>query len=150
MKEILTVAVLVLAFISCKKDKAAKYDPIIPKEPRIEIDRVSPHIINEFDDIVFTIFYEDGDGDLGDLDPDIKSLHITDNRFPITHEFHVQPLAPDDINAVIRGNLVVTLKNVILQNQNAASEKVTFSVQLKDREGNWSNSVVSPEITINK
>ena len=150
MRKVLFIVCCIFIAISCKKDKAAKYDPIIPKEPRIELDRVSPHVINEFDDVVFTIFYEDDNGYLGDLIPDLKSLNITDNRFPITHEFHFQPLAPDDIDAVIRGNLVVTLKNVILQNQNAASEKVTFSVQLKDREGNWSNTVDSPEITINK
>lgn len=150
MRKILFIVASVFITISCKKDKAAKYDPIIPNEPSIELERVSPQIIKEFDDIKFIINYQDGDGDLGELDPDLKSLHITDNRFPITHEFHFQPLAPDDIDAVIKGSLVVTLKNVILQNQNAVSEKVSFSIQLKDRKGNWSNTVDSPEITVNK
>lgn len=148
-KRLAIVCLVVLAFGCKKKDDPQPNDPI-SVIPEIELVSVSPGTINEFEDILFTIKYTDGDGDLGTSDADEKVLEIIDNRFPVTHQFHVQPLAPSGSSITIQGNLSITLENVILKDQQNSSESATFTIRLKDQAGNWSNSITSSSVTINK
>ena len=134
-----------LLFSSCQKDDGPNPISILPE---IELKSVSPSSIQQFDSLVFTIHYTDGDGDLGDYDADTLSLWITDNRFPLTEKFHIPPLAPQGAVITITGDLIVTLDHVILEDQASSSETATFTIKLKDRSGNWSNEVTSPSVTI--
>lgn len=150
MRNLLVIILVAGALFGCKK----KEDPVpndpISTIPEIELVSVTPGTITEFDDLVFTLMYTDGDGDIGTSDADEKVLEIVDNRFPVTHEFHVQPLAPSGSTITIQGNLAITLENVILKDQANSSETATFTIRLKDQAGNWSNSVTSSSVTINK
>ena len=61
-----------ISSVSCKKKTVAN-DPI----PSIGFDRFTKTVISEFDDSVYLyINYTDGDADLGENDPDKKSLEI--------------------------------------------------------------------------
>ncbi len=150
MRKLFAIVSLSAFIFGCKKKEDPQPNEPISNIPEIELVSVSPGTINEFDDIVFTIKYTDGDGDIGTSDADEKVLDIVDNRFPVTHQFHVQPLAPSGSSITIQGNLDITLENVILKDQQNSSESATFTIKLKDQAGNWSNSITTSPVTINK
>lgn len=153
MKNKLTyLALSSLFFTACKKktDETGPLPPISEKPEIVEV-RVSSTAINQFDDLVFSIDYIDGDGDLGTEDADTKSIFIIDNRDnSIVHEFHLYPLLPVTETASIQGTLNVNLENVILLDQNNTSETASFSIYLKDRSNKQSNIVNSGSITVIK
>lgn len=138
-----------LFLLACEKesDNEEPKGPI-SEVPYIELRAISPNEVDQFESVTFTIFYRDGDGDLGFQSADSLSLWITDKRFPLTQGFHVPPLSPVDSAISIQGTFSVNLKNLILQDEQASSESVQFSIELKDRAGNRSNTVQSEAITV--
>lgn len=129
---------------SCKKDDSSEMSSV----PEIEIVSVTPLQPKEYSDsIVFTIRYKDGDGDLGENDPDVKNLFLTDNRIGITHQYRIQQLAPSGATIAIEGNLNVVLNNLVITDS-SATQNANFSIYVKDRAGNKSNVITSPTITI--
>ncbi len=135
-------------FVGCKKDEVI-INPPMPDIPYIEIRNVSPGTVTAFEDsIVFIVYYEDGNGDLGFNSPDSLSLYVTDTRIPLTESFYVPLLAPEGADISIQGELVVTLNNTILVDPDADSEIVNFEIQLRDRSGNLSNVVITQNITV--
>jgi hypothetical protein len=140
--------ILFLFISSCKKDERTEAKEKISAVPAIELVSIAPTSINEFDEVVITIKYTDGDGDLGFEDADDNSIYVTDNRAGIVNEFHLGPIAPIGQEITIEGNLPITLENVLLLNSNQNSEEANFSIQIKDRAGNLSNVVTTGNITI--
>jgi hypothetical protein len=133
---------------ACKKKKTeTPPDPV----PTIEILSVSPAVVKEFQDsIIIKIKYHDANGDLGDESPDEHSLYVKDSRLPNPDTYHVKPLAPitgEDID--IKGELIIKLNSLFLLGT-GTKELTTLNIKLKDRAGNWSAEVTSPQITINK
>ena len=147
-KYVVLIAALAVVGWGCKKDEVSEPNPTIPDTPEIEVTAVTPSSIQQFQDLTFTINYTDGNGDLGSPDADDAVVFITDNRAGIQHEFHVPPLAPAGETIAIQGNLLVVLEGVILLDQNSSSESATFTVQIKDQAGNFSNSVTTSSVTI--
>lgn len=128
---------------ACKKD-----DPGISNVPEISLLSVSPTSVVEFQDsIVFSISYRDGDGDLGENDPDVENCFILDPRINVSYGFRIQQLSPDNSNIAIQGNLDIILPNTGITD-GSSSQKVNFDIYVVDRAGNLSNVVTSPEITI--
>ncbi len=137
-----------ILYAGCKKDEVL-INPPMPDEPYIEIRSTSPGTVTAFEDsIVFVIYYEDGNGDLGYNSPDSLSLFVTDTRIPLTESFFVPLLAPEGADISIQGELKVILNSTILVDPDADSELVNFEIQLKDRSGNLSNVVISQNITV--
>jgi len=135
-----------IVFSGCKKD-TVEPDPI----PFLKIESVSPTNLVEFtDSVIVLLTYDDGDGDLGFFDPDSSALAVTDSRFSEPDYYFVEGLAPDNGESLhIRGTLRVGLTPpFILGNGN--TEVIQYSIRIKDRAGNWSNTVVTPDITITK
>lgn len=152
MRLFFLIIVLFTIFSACKKSDLENEEPSGPisEVPYIELRDFSPKTISEFDSVVFTIFYRDGDGDLGQESADSLSLWITDERFPLTQGFHIPPLSPVDTAISIQGVFEVTLHNVIMQSSTANEETVGFSLRMRDRAGNESNVIESDELTIQK
>ncbi len=151
MRRILTIHVSVfltasLLFLSsCKKDKEA-----ISNTPEIKLIETSPTQIKEYKDkVVFNVYYKDGDGDIGENSDGIKNLFVTDSRNSITYEFRVKQLAPSGSSVSIEGNLMIELNTVAILN-GSNSELVEYSIYLKDRAGNASNTVTTSGLTIIK
>lgn len=143
-------AVIMMMFVigSCKKKKTeTPPDPV----PTIEVISVSPAVVKEFQDsILITLKYKDANGDLGDPSPDELSLYVKDSRLPNPDKYHVKPLAPitgEDIP--IEGQVTIKLNSLFLLGT-GNTELTTLSIKMKDRAGNWSAEVSSPQITINK
>ncbi len=129
----------------CKKDD----DPFANKVPTIELLSLTPQMVVEFQDsLVFNIKYRDNDGDLGENNPNVKNLFITDNRIGIVYDYRIQQLAPTGSAIAIEGTLQVVLNSVARTDTSLAQESATFSVYVKDRAGNKSNTVTSGAITI--
>lgn len=146
LRTILLSAVVVLT--ACNKEDDLPGDPM-SVVPEIELLTTGPSTVVALkDSIEFLLHYQDGDGDLGYNSPDSLSLYVTDNRIGLTESMFVQLLAPEDAQVAIQGELLVELHNTILIDPDAASETVTFSIYLRDRAGNMSNTVTSPPITV--
>ena len=154
IKYIQVICILTFA-LSCKKETTTvDTDPLgdISVVPEIELLQVMPTEVVQYEDsISFQIQYLDGDGDLGEQDPDIKSIFLIDNRAPndLIFDFHLSPRAPLDSEIAIQGELEVVLNNTILIDDGLGSETTTFSIYIVDRAGNQSNILTSPTIIIN-
>lgn len=141
-KYILPVALLALLYAGCKKDE-------LTDTPYIELKSSNPSTIQAFSDtLTFTVFYKDGDGDLGENNPNIYNLFLKDNRNGITYKYRIQQLAPTGSDIAIQGSLDVKLASVPMLDDNNQTETATYSIYLVDRAGNQSNTVTSGNITI--
>ncbi|MBX7242571.1 MAG: hypothetical protein K1X92_12590 [Bacteroidia bacterium] len=133
-------------FFSC----ASTDDPIGPDVvPKIKIISISPQTIQQFQPVEITVEYEDGDGNLGEENPDTKTLSVKDSRLPEPDMYHIPPLSPPDTEVPIKGTFKVTVRNVFLFG-NGDSEQLFFTLQLKDKSGNSSNSEQTQTITVNR
>ncbi len=133
----------VLFFSSCKKDKTES-----TITPQIEFVSISPSSAVEYDDPITIAFsYDDLDGDLGENDPNVHNLFITDSRNNVTYNYRISQLAPDGAKIHIQGNLNAIIKNTAITD-GSASQSVTYSLYIKDRAGNKSNTITTSAITI--
>ena len=131
-----------MLFSGCKPEDVT--DPV----PTISLINVTPTTITALSDSIhFEIFYTDGDGDLGENNPDVENLFIVDPRIGSEYPFRIPQLSPDGATITIQGTLTVSLSNVGITD-GSSEQAVTFSVYVKDRAGNESNRVDSPVVTI--
>lgn len=137
---------IIVFYTGCKKKK----DPVFSISPAIELVSANPTTLTQFQDsLTFVIQYEDGDGDIGFDHPDSLSFIIHDGRLTEPDKFHIKPLAPPNTTLAITGTLTATLPTIFLLGSENIAEKTIFSIKIKDRAGNWSNTIFSPVITIN-
>ncbi len=129
---------------SCKEVVNNTGNPV----PRIALVKIEPTEVKQFtDSLKITFTYEDGDGDLGNDNADINSLEVQDERLTKADYYHVPPMAPVDAKVRIKGKMTMNLRNVFLLGTGNL-ETTSFTVRIKDRTGNWSNPIKTPEITI--
>lgn len=141
-KYILPLAAMALLYAGCKKDE-------LTDTPFIELKSAAPASVQAFSDtLTFTVFYKDGNGDLGENNPDVYNLFLKDNRNGITYKYRIQQLAPSGTDIAIQGNLDVKLASVPILDNNNQTETATYSIYVVDRAGNQSNTVTSGNITI--
>jgi len=145
--KIITVCFISVLFFMCKKKEEPAPDPI----PTLELISVSPSTVTEFtDSVLIKLRYTDKNGDLGDLSPDDRSLYVKDSRLPNPDMYHVKPLAPvSENNIPIEGELTVKLNSLFILGTGTV-EVTTLVIKMKDRAGNWTNELTSPQITIKK
>lgn len=144
VKILAVVLLLVIIWAGCSKDSEDRTNPV----PVIEFVSVTPGTVQEYtDSLTFTIYYRDGDGDLGENDADVKNLFLTDTRNQVTYKYRIQQLAPTGAAIPIEGNLNITLDNTAILD-GSVSETVTYDIYITDRAGNRSNTVSSDEIVV--
>lgn len=128
------------------------YEPL-ENIPVIEFEAISTQDVIEYaDSITFTIFYQDGNGDIGTVNPDETTIELVDNRDAdnLIFNYHLSPRAPAGTEVAIQGNLDIVLGHTIILDDSNTSEQTTFSLRIKDAAGNWSNVVESPAVAIQK
>ena len=136
---------IAFSFSSCKKEKHES-----TTTPQIEFVSISPSSAVEYaNSITITFSYDDLDGDLGQNDPNVTNLYITDSRNNVVYNYRISQLSPDGSAIHIKGNLNAVIKNTAITD-NSSSQQVTYSVYVKDRAGNTSNTITSSAITITK
>lgn len=136
---------ILISFSGCKKEEP------ISNVPSIKFVSMTPNpAVKYHDEIKITIEYTDGDGDLGENTPDAKNLYCTDSRNGVTYEFRIPQLGPDNSNIIINGQLIFDLAPQGFVDDNNTTEITTYSIYVKDRAGNQSNTVQTSSLTINK
>lgn len=144
--QLFLVLLLGFTFVHCKTKVNTTGDPV----PKISFKSMNSSSVKQFTDSVYaTISYIDGDGDLGNNDPDKYDIEIKDSRFSKPDYFYLAPLAPLGSKISIEGELKIKLTNLFLSST-AQQETVTFEIRLRDRAGNYSNTVKTPAIVISK
>ena len=144
MKYFSLLLFLSIIISSCKKKEEQT------TTPEIEFVSISPGSAVEYSNsITITISYDDLDGDLGENDASVSNLFVTDSRNSVQYNYRISQLAPDDANIHIRGNLNIVIKNTAITD-GSSSQSVSYSVYLKDRAGNESNTVTTDAITVTK
>ena len=142
MKYVFLCILASIILFSCKKDKT------LPPEPTIELISVSPLNVEQFKDSVEVVIkYKDNNGDIGDSSPDVYSLQVKDSRLTNPDWYHIQPLAPLDVELKIEGQIKIRLNTLFLLG-NGNEEFSTLTIKLKDRAGNWSNEVATSPIAV--
>ena len=127
---------------SCEKEQEIRDTPII------EFKSISPATVQEYsDNIKITISYSDGDGDLGENNPDIHNLFVEDNRNGIVYQFRIPHLAPDNNSIAIEGDFNITINGSGITNE-SSSQQVNYSLYVADRAENKSNTITTSFITI--
>tara|TARA_B110000495_G_scaffold31265_1_gene23957 strand:- start:12 stop:443 length:432 start_codon:yes stop_codon:yes gene_type:complete len=143
MKNVIYLCAIVLLF-SCEKEQ------VISDTPIIEFKSISPANVQEYsDDIIIIISYSDGDGDLGENNPDIHNLFLEDNRNGIVYQFRIPHLAPDNNSIAIEGDFNITINGSGITDE-SSSQQVNYSIYVKDRVGNKSNTITTSNITIHQ
>ena len=138
---------LFLLVTACEK---VVEEPVFDATPRIELIELSQNSLLQFQDqLKIRIAYEDGDGDLGNLDADVNSIFVKDSRLAAPDEYYLAPLAPEDASVSIQGTLELKLSPTFLLG-NGDRETVVYTIYLIDRAGNQSNIIETEEITILK
>lgn len=122
----------------------------VNKNPQIQFVSVSATNVKQFKDSLTIVFeYKDGDGDIGETDPDKNAIQIKDSRLVKPDYYFIKPLSPPGSEIQTKGSIALKLKSVFLLGT-AMSETASFEIRLKDRAGNWSNIITTPPITINR
>ncbi len=116
--------------------------------PQIELVSIGPSTLIELQDSIhIVVAYEDGDGDLGENDPEAKNFFIRDERIDLTYEFRIQELVPGGSEVPIRERLELTLPNTVITN-GGNSQTVTYRIWVVDRAGHESNRISAGTITV--
>ena len=139
---VLTYILIVLLLFACKKDET------LSVAPTIEFKSISPSTAQEYiDDINITISYTDGDGDLGENNPDVYNLFVLDNRNGIEYKFRIPELSPNGNEIAIEGNFNIKINGSGITNS-SISQQVNYDIYVTDRAGNSSNTVSTSSIAI--
>ncbi|MEP7265840.1 MAG: hypothetical protein ABI772_15145 [Bacteroidota bacterium] len=135
---------LLLFFLSCKKGEKKEY----PAEPSIEFISITPSSMTEGQSkIIISFKYSDGDGDLGENNPDVNNLFVTDNRLGITYSYRIKQLTPTNSVIPITGTLNTETGTVFISD-GSAQQTVNFSLYIVDRAGHASNTITTSPVTI--
>lgn len=133
---------LFIMLFSCKKEEED------PAAPEIAFISISESQVTSYNNEVYVVFsYEDSQGDLGNQDPDIYSLRVKDARLSNPDEYHIPPMTPNGEELHIKGEYRVKLNTLFLLG-NGNSETTKFSLQIRDRAGNWSNTIETSSVII--
>jgi len=142
MRNLIYILIMLLLF-SCKKDD------IFSVVPTIEFKSISPSTAQEYIDVInITISYTDGDGDLGENNPDVYNLFVLDNRNLIEYKFRIPELSPHGNEIAIEGNFNIKINGSGITDTSLSSQQVNYDIYVTDRAGNSSNSVSTSSITI--
>ena len=97
---ILTLLLMCVIF-SCKKDTEK-----FAKIPSLEFVKITPSVVAEFvDEVKITVLYRDKDGDVGENDPEVKNLFVTDIEMMLNIVFESQSLRQKVVKLLLKGIL---------------------------------------------
>ena len=134
---------VLVSLSSCKKDE--EENNFI-----ISLVKYSPSQIIEFEEnINIKISYSHDKGYVGFFDPDYLSLEVKDSRLPNADYYPLIPLSPPGDAISIQGEILLEVDAPFIFG-NGNVETLTFTIRIQDKDKNWSNSITTGLITINK
>ena len=141
--------------------------PNYPREPVIEFLNLNKDAIAQGngaaqpDTLVINFSFTDGDGDLG-FEEDSIDIFLTDSRDGFVNTFRL-PLIPDQgTGNGISGEIALKISNTPFNicctfpngatacqpNSEFPTDTVSYSIQIRDRAGNYSNPIQTDLVTI--
>jgi hypothetical protein len=142
MKKKSVLSIFVLLFFSCKKEE--EKDPA----PAISYQSISATTVEQFDNsITIKIGYEDFQGDIGEPDPDNYCVRVRDARLSDFDWYHIPPVTPDLQELHVKGTMSIEIDPLFLLGV-GTQEYTRFDIEVRDRKGNWSNIVTTPNVLI--
>ena len=144
MRSIFYLLIFVSVFFSsCSKDDEQENFNLVLIE-------VFPLNIIEFQENIYVrLSYEHPEGFLGFSDPDYLSLEVKDSRLSQPDYYHVIPITPPNNNLSVSGELLVEIDSPFLFG-NGNIELVNFSIRIQDQNLSWSNTITTPNISVNR
>ena len=144
MRSIFYLLIFVSVFFSsCSKDDEQENFNLVLIE-------AFPLSIIEFqENISVRLSYEHPEGFLGFSDPDYLSLEVKDSRLSQPDYYHVIPITPPNNNLSVTGELLVEIDSPFLFG-NGNIELVNFSIRIQDQNLSWSNTITTPNISVNR
>lgn len=155
MRKFLGICLLAFLLVtSCVKP------PDYPVEPIIEFVSFSKTSIGQnVDTTLLTIYFTDGDGDLGEQDNSpTTNIILTDTRIGQGFkEYYKVPFIPKQgVGNGISGEIYISLTQCCVPttgvpcqpNPGQMPEDIVYTMQLSDRAGNLSNIITLPPLTI--
>lgn len=108
--------------------------------------------------MVITLSFRDGDGDIRSQDSiqeEFSNLEVKDLRPTLADSvakiFYKFPeYSTNTCNPSIQGTIRIVVAPTLVFPRNLRTQKTAFSVRLRDAAGNWSNTVETDSITINR
>lgn len=144
MRIILAATLILVLLNACKKKED---EPAFGNTPNVTSVELNTSSVRAWQDsIVFTVRYNDGDGDLGENKEGIENLFIRDANTGVTTGFRIPQLAPENNKIKIQGSLEVVLRSV--GKLGSGNENTSFFVWVVDRAGNKSKETESIKITV--
>ena len=140
MKKIILILFPIILLNSCKKSDDIFFN--------ISIINTNPVNLEQFqENITVEIEFEHSKGFMGFYDPDHLSLEVKDSRLENPDYYHLIPLNPPQNELQIKGIIELEIDSpFILGSGNL--ETLFYSIRIQDREGNWSNKVSTPLISV--
>ena len=144
MRSIFYLLIFVFVFFSsCSKDDEQENFNLVLIE-------AFPLSIIEFQENIYVrLSYEHPEGFLGFSDPDYLSLEVKDSRLSQPDYYHVIPITPPNNNLSVTGELLVEIDSPFLFG-NGNIELVNFSIRIQDQNLSWSNTITTPNISVNR
>jgi hypothetical protein len=146
MKLLLASLFILVSLNSCKKKDDEPAFPFGNTPHVTSVSLPSTQVRAWQDSLVFTIGYNDGDGDLGENKEGIENLFIRDANTGVTTGFRIPQLAPENSKIKIQGNIEVVLRSV--GKLGVGNENTSFFVWVVDRAGNKSKEAESGRIVV--
>jgi hypothetical protein len=157
------VAVASSLLVTCSRP------PEFPNEPVIEFIGLSKNTIIQSrssqlpqDTIEISFKFTDGDGNLGNADS--VNIILTDSRDGFNHLFKIGEIPQLGAGKGIQGNIKLSLTNrsdtryfcctfpntrlTCIPSITFPRDSLYYSIKIKDRAGNWSNTIKTNNITI--
>ena len=142
MRNTLYILIYTCLFLSCNKEDDSVF--------HLSLISTNPTELIEFqENIILEIEYEHSEGFIGFYDPDYLSLEVKDSRLEIADYYHLIPLNPPDNQLFIKGSINLKIDAPFLLGSGNL-ETLFYTIRIQDREGNWSNEISTPLITVNR
>lgn len=144
---------ILLVFTACNTG------PVFDTTPEIEFVSITEGPVQQLtEEFTISIHFQDGDGDLGDDNEEVKNLfvrHTIAGLDTVPYDFLIPNLTPDTKNPSIQGNIDINvtappLSSFIPGNPDVDEEFVVFRLWIVDRAGNVSNEILTDPILITK
>ena len=142
MRKVSYFLICFLLLLSCNKEE----DPVF----HLDLISVAPTQLTEFqENLIVEIEYEHSEGFMGFYDPDYLSIEVKDSRLTNADFYHLIPLNPPENNLSIKGVISLEIDSpFILGTGNL--ETLFYTIRIQDRNGEWSNEISTPLITVNR
>ncbi len=142
MRKVSYFLICFLLLLSCNKEE----DPVF----HLDLISVAPTQLTEFqENLIVEIEYEHSEGFMGFYDPDYLSIEVKDSRLTNADFYHLIPLNPPENNLSIKGVIGLEIDSpFILGTGNL--ETLFYTIRIQDRNGEWSNEISTPLITVNR